>query len=81
MYPEMLKQEKLARRTNSLEEIDLYMEQGVVCGMLGYVQFLSLHRLNLILGWMHPSKSCFGYSDNVKRSPDDEKEGNKMEKR
>lgn len=74
MYPEMLRQEKRTIEKKYLEDIDLYMEQCVVCGMLGYVEYFSLHRLDLILGWIHPSRGCFGIFEDVKSAPGTEDE-------
>jgi len=64
MLPEMNKQEKIAIEKKTLGEIDLYLEQAVVCGMVGYSDFLSLDRLDLILSWRHKD-GCFGFTDEV----------------
>ena len=39
--------------------IDLFMEQAVLCGLLGYHQFLSTSSLARVLSWQH-SNGCFG---------------------
>ena len=39
--------------------IDLFMEQVVLCGLLGYHDFLSLAWLSRILKWQR-SNGCFG---------------------
>ena len=41
---------------------DLYMEQGVVCAMHGYEEFLNLKRLGNILSWQR-TVGCFGKLD------------------
>lgn len=43
----------------SEDQQDLYMEQGFVCAMHGYEEFLSLKRLVNILSWQEIS-GCFG---------------------
>lgn len=40
-------------------DADLMMEQSVVCGLLGYHEFLSLRRLNAVLQWQRTS-GCYG---------------------
>lgn len=40
-------------------DADLMMEQSVICGLLGYHEFLSLRRLNAVLQWQRTS-GCYG---------------------
>ena len=54
---------------------DLLMEQSVVCGLLGYYQFLTPQRLKNVLLWQRDS-GCFGNID--KRSEADAEEGGKQ---
>ncbi|XP_043494564.1 uncharacterized protein LOC122519275 isoform X1 [Polistes fuscatus] len=44
---------------------DLLMEQVVLCGSEGYLEFMDKHYENLILSWSHPSGcySAFGYGE------------------
>ncbi|EDO27725.1 predicted protein [Nematostella vectensis] len=55
MYPQMVEFEK---HPNS-DGRDLYMEQAMVCGMMGYSRFLSKNRLKNILSWQN-AKGCYG---------------------
>ncbi|EDO43039.1 predicted protein [Nematostella vectensis] len=55
MYPQMVEFEK---HPNS-DGRDLYMEQAMVCGMMGYSRFLSKDRLKNILSWQN-AKGCYG---------------------
>lgn len=61
MYPQMVEFEQ----RNSLGNYyrDLYMEQAMVCGSMGYSEFLSPERLKRILGWQKKS-GCYGELDN-----------------
>ena len=47
--------------------MDLFMEQGAVCGLLGYHEFLSVKRLRDVIKWQLPS-GCYG--DVVAREPE-----------
>jgi len=38
---------------------DLFLEQLLVCSMIGYEDFLRLDWLNTILTWQHPDYDCF----------------------
>ena len=49
-------------------DADLMMEQSVVCGLLGYHEFLSLRRLNTVLQWQRTS-GCYGDIENVEDFP------------
>ena len=40
-------------------DADLMMEQSVVCGLLGYYEFLTPHRLANIKRWQRPN-GCYG---------------------
>ena len=44
-------------------DADLMMEQSVVCGLLGYFEFLTPHRLAIIKRWQRP-KGCHGEIEN-----------------
>ena len=57
MYPQMVEIEKKMR--DSQYERDLYMEQAMVCGSMGYYEFLSANRLEKILKWQKRS-GCYG---------------------
>lgn len=59
MYPQMVKFEKTHRKNAPEYERDLYMEQAMVCGSMGYYEFLSVKRLNMILQWQRKN-GCFG---------------------
>lgn len=74
MYPEMINQEKIAIKKSHLGEIDLYMEQAVVCGMIGFTDFFSIERLNRILAWRHKD-GCFGFTDEIGGKEEDNRLG------
>ena len=64
MYPQMVILEKIKKK--KLVQIDLTFEQALVCGLLGYEDFLSETRLRRILRYQFPS-GCYGYpQDNPK---------------
>ena len=63
MYPQMVEFENIKKHNYNYER-DLYMEQAMVCGSMGYYEFLSVKRLKKILKWQKRS-GCFG-------DPDDE---------
>ena len=44
-------------------DADLMMEQSVVCGLLGYFEFLTPHRLAIIKSWQRPN-GCYGEIEN-----------------
>ncbi|XP_066295506.1 UPF0764 protein C16orf89 homolog [Branchiostoma lanceolatum] len=60
--------EFLARNGPPQPEQDLFMEQAVVCGMLGYTNFLRPDWLQKIMTWQRPD-GCFGKED-----PEEEKD-------
>ena len=55
--------ERNHRLQSSVEDRDLYMEQAMVCGTMGFSDFLSIERLSDILSWQM-DKGCFGSVDN-----------------
>lgn len=58
MYHQMAILENIKKRTHA--QTDLYLEQSVICGgMLGYSDFLSIDKLEIILKLQRP-KGCFG---------------------
>lgn len=73
MYPEMTATEQKRRLDKSNYQKDLYMEQAMVCGSLGYVDFLSTERLRKILSWQS-NDGCFGKKRNVYQDDDDDDE-------
>ena len=52
---------QLVERIHPIKRIDadLMMEQSVVCGLLGYYEFLTPKRLKNVLDWQRPS-GCYG---------------------
>lgn len=50
--------------------VDLMMEQSVVCGLLGYYEFLTPQRLESVLQWQRTS-GCFGVIDTEMTSQQD----------
>ncbi|CAH1272613.1 C16orf89 [Branchiostoma lanceolatum] len=60
--------EFLARNGPPQPEQDLFMEQAVVCGMLGYTNFLRPDWLQKVMTWQRPG-GCFGKED-----PEEEKD-------
>ena len=46
------------------DNMDVYMEESVVCGFLGFRQFFSLDRLAIVLGWQQDN-GCYGKITNV----------------
>ena len=44
-------------------DADLMMEQSVICGLLGYFEFLTPERLRRVLRWQRPS-GCYGNIEN-----------------
>ena len=72
MYPEMTAIEQKRTLDQSFYQRDLYMEQAMVCGSMGYGDFLSTERLRKILSWQR-SDGCFGEKrDNVHQDDDDD---------
>ena len=69
MYPEMTAIEQKRTLDQSFYQRDLYMEQAMVCGSMGYGDFLSTERLRKILSWQR-NDGCFG----EKRDDDDDTE-------
>lgn len=59
MYPEMTAIEQKRTLDQSFYQQDLYMEQAMVCGSMGYGDFLSTERLRKILSWQRKD-GCFG---------------------
>ena len=60
MYPQMMEIER--KRTlldSNLRQKDLYIEQAMVCGSMGYPEFLTKDRLQNILSWQRDD-GCFG---------------------
>lgn len=68
MYPEMTAIEQKRTLDQSFYQKDLYMEQAMVCGSMGYGDFLSTERLRKILSWQR-NDGCFG---NVVRQDDND---------
>ncbi|XP_035683109.1 UPF0764 protein C16orf89 homolog [Branchiostoma floridae] len=60
--------ELLARHGPPQPEQDLFMEQAVVCGMLGYTNFLRPDWLQKVMTWQRPG-GCFG-----KEAPEEDDE-------
>jgi len=60
MYPQMVEKEQM--NSYSQYNRDLYMEQAMVCGSMGYYEFLSAKRLEKILNWQK-SSGCYGSDD------------------
>ena len=58
LYPQLLTQER-ELTTQDIQAMDLYMEEEVVCGLLGYHKFLSFDRLSQVLDWQL-SSGCYG---------------------
>ena len=58
----------LVERIHPIKRIDadLMMEQSVVCGLLGYNQFLTPQRLKRVLGWQRQS-GCYGDIENEEK--------------
>lgn len=74
IYPEMMAMEQKRTFDKSNYQRDLYMEQAMVCGSMGYVDFLSSERLRNILSWQRKD-GCFGErSRNVYEDDDDDDE-------
>ena len=65
LYPQLLTQER-ELTTQDTQAMDLYMEEEVVCGLLGYHQFLSVDRLSQAIEWQL-SNGCYG---DIKRDGD-----------
>ena len=65
IYPEMV---HIEEQGYSVHEQDLFMEQGIVCGMLGYYEYLDEERLLKILSWKTP-QGCYGFR--TKREADE----------
>ena len=59
MYPQMMEIERKRTLGESNYQKDLYMEQAMVCGSMGFHDFLSSERLRNILSWQR-SDGCFG---------------------
>lgn len=63
MYPEMIAREHKGQSNKiSVVNRDLYMEQAMVCGSIGYQQFLSHERLKAILTWQRKD-GCFSQQE------------------
>lgn len=73
MYPEVTATEQKRTLEKSNYQRDLYMEQAMVCGSLGYGDFLSTERLRKILSWQS-SDGCFGKKRDVYQDDDDDDE-------
>lgn len=69
MYPEMTAMEE---KGQSSMHRDLYMEQAMVCGSIGYKDFLSQGRLKQILSWQRKD-GCFS---ETYEEEDDENDNN-----
>lgn len=56
---------RLVERVHPVKRIDadLMMEQSVVCGLLGYYEFLTPQRLSNVLQWQR-SIGCYGNIEN-----------------
>ncbi|XP_022798729.1 UPF0764 protein C16orf89-like [Stylophora pistillata] len=59
MYPEMLAIEQKRTLEKNNYHRDLFMEQAMVCGSMGYGDFLSAEWLKKILSWQRQD-GCFG---------------------
>lgn len=70
MYPEMTAMEQ---KGQSSMHRDLYMEQAMVCGSIGYRDFLSQGRLKQILSWQRKD-GCF--SEITYEAEDEENDNN-----
>lgn len=73
MYPEMTGIEQKRTLDQSYYQRDLYMEQAMVCGSMGYGDFLSTERLRKILSWQR-NDGCFGEKRDVVRQDDNDDE-------
>lgn len=71
MYPEMTATEQKLTLDQSTYQKDLYMEQAMVCGSLGYGDFLSTERLKRILSWQRDD-GCFGRKKDSYQDDDDD---------
>lgn len=69
MYPEMTAIEEKRTLDQSYYQRDLFMEQAMVCGSMGYGDFLSTERLRKILSWQR-SDGCFGEKRDVVHQDD-----------
>lgn len=70
MYPQMIALERKggSKQLDSYDR-DLYMEQAMVCGSIGYHDFLSSERLRNILTWQRKD-GCFGEKNQVSKEDD-----------
>ena len=59
MYPQMMEIEEKRELESSVVRRDLYLEQAMVCGSMGYPQFLTQERLKNIFRWQRDD-GCFG---------------------
>ena len=73
MYPEMTATERKRTLDQSYYERDLYMEQAMVCGSMGYGDFMSTERLRKILSWQR-NDGCFGEKRDVVHQDDNDDE-------
>jgi len=64
MYPQMAAIEHKRTLDQDSYDRDLYMEQAMVCGSIGYRDFLSSERLRRILTWQRKD-GCFGEQKQV----------------
>ena len=71
MYPEMAAIEQKRTLDHSYYQRDLFMEQGMVCGSMGYGDFLSNERLRKILSWQR-NDGCFGEKREVVHQDDND---------
>lgn len=70
IYPEMTAIEQKRTLDRSSYHKDLFMEQAMVCGSMGYRDFLSAARLRKILSWQR-GDGCFGAIRSVHQDEDE----------
>lgn len=70
IYPQMTAIEQKRTLDRSSYHKDLFMEQAMVCGSMGYRDFLSAARLRKILSWQR-GDGCFGAIRSVHQDEDE----------
>ena len=73
MYPQMTAVEEKRTLDRYAYKRDLYMEQAMVCGSIGYRDFLSSKRLRRILTWQRKD-GCFGTKKQTSQSDSNDEE-------
>ena len=75
MYPQMTAVEQKRTLDQDSYDRDLYMEQGMVCGSIGYRDFLTSKRLRRVLSWQRKD-GCFGEVKQAYQNDDSNQEIN-----